>query len=146
VIDEKKTLIDTVKFHLCDEMLERIKSVMDPSQIDYIVSNHVEMDHSGAIPLMKKIAPGAAVITSPNGQKGLAEHYGPGLDLKPVNAGDTLNTGQYTSARNASSFQTTPSASTWQRPNALTTNTGRTLSWKKRGNITRTSSSLIPSR
>jgi flavorubredoxin len=95
VIDEKKTLIDTVKFHLCDEMLERIKSVMDPSQIDYIVSNHVEMDHSGAIPLMKKIAPGAAVITSPNGQKGLAEHYGPGLDLKPVNAGDTLNTGQY---------------------------------------------------
>jgi flavorubredoxin len=31
-------------------MIERIKSVVDPSKIDYIISNHVEMDHSGGLP------------------------------------------------------------------------------------------------
>ena len=42
--DKKITLIDTVKHYLFDEMLSRIKDVIEPEKIDYIVSNHVEMD------------------------------------------------------------------------------------------------------
>lgn len=95
VIDKKITLIDTVKHHLCDEMLDRIRSVIDPSKIDYIISNHVEMDHSGSLPDIAKIAPGAQILTSPNGLKGLNEHYAPGLNLKAVSSGETLNTGTY---------------------------------------------------
>ncbi|HSA14911.1 MAG TPA: FprA family A-type flavoprotein, partial [Spirochaetota bacterium] len=75
VIDEKIALLDTVKHYLFDEMIERISSIVDPSKIDYIVSNHVEMDHSGSLPMLKKIAPKAGIITSPNGQKGLERHF-----------------------------------------------------------------------
>ena len=95
VIDEKITLIDTVKYYLCDEMLERIRSVVDPSKIDYVISNHVEMDHSGSLPDIARIAPRAVILTSPNGLKGLAEHYRTGLNLKAVTSGETLNTGRY---------------------------------------------------
>ena len=50
VIDEKITLIDTVKKPFKNEMLSRIESVIDPKAIHYIVSNHAEMDHSGCLP------------------------------------------------------------------------------------------------
>ncbi|OHD65344.1 MAG: MBL fold metallo-hydrolase [Spirochaetes bacterium RBG_13_51_14] len=96
VIDKKITLIDTVKRYLCDEMIERIQSVADPSKIDYIISNHVEMDHSGSLPILAEIAPTATILTSPSGHKGLTAHYPSGLNLKAVGAGETLSTGAYT--------------------------------------------------
>ncbi len=95
IIDEKVTLIDTVKYYLADEMLERISSVIDPSRIDIIISNHVEMDHSGALPKMAEIAPNAEILTSPNGEKGLPLHYGH-LKLRAVKNGETLPLGKRT--------------------------------------------------
>ena len=77
ILDEKITLIDTVKEGFAPELLARIKSVIDPAKIDYIISSHVEPDHSGAIPFMMQHCPKAKVITSlPNGEKGLKAHYG----------------------------------------------------------------------
>lgn len=77
IIDEKITLIDTVKAKFSQEMIERIQSVVDPSKIDYIICNHVEPDHSGALPEIVKLAPNAKIITSlPSGVKGLTAHYG----------------------------------------------------------------------
>jgi len=75
VLDEKVVLVDTVKHYLFDEMLDRIKKIIDPSKIDFILSNHVEMDHSGSIPKMLEYAPNAEVITSTQGEKGLRRHY-----------------------------------------------------------------------
>ena len=49
VLGEKPTLIDTVKAPFKEEMYSRIASVMDPSKIEIIVSNHAEPDHSGAL-------------------------------------------------------------------------------------------------
>ena len=71
VMDDKITLVDTVKYHLVDEMLERISSVVDPRKIDYVVSNHVEMDHSGGLPRIMQLASNAAVVASPQGERGL---------------------------------------------------------------------------
>ncbi|MBR7127082.1 MAG: FprA family A-type flavoprotein, partial [Lentisphaeria bacterium] len=48
ILDEKVTLIDTVKAPFYDELMARISSVIDPEKIDYIISNHSEPDHSGA--------------------------------------------------------------------------------------------------
>jgi len=96
VIDKKITLIDTVKIYLYPEMLERISKVIDPSKIDYIISNHVEMDHSGSLPEIKKVAKNAEIITSPNGHKGLVEHFRPDWKFTVVKSGETLNTGRYT--------------------------------------------------
>ncbi len=96
IIDNKITLIDTVKHYLFDEMLSRIKKIIDPNKIEYIVSNHVEMDHSGSLPKMKKESPSAKIITSTRGQKGLLRHYKKDLDFQIVKSGDTLNIGKRT--------------------------------------------------
>ncbi len=93
ILDDKITLIDTVKYYLCDEMLERISHIVDPAKIDYIVSNHVEMDHSGSIPLINDVAKNATVITSPKGEAGLKAHYTRDLNFQVVKTGDTLNIG-----------------------------------------------------
>jgi flavorubredoxin len=50
IIDDKVTLVDTVKAPFADEMLARIASVIEPEKIDYIISNHAEPDHSSALP------------------------------------------------------------------------------------------------
>lgn len=96
IIDEKITLIDTVKNYLADELIERITSIIDPSAIDYIVSNHVEMDHSGSLPAILSKAKNAQVLTSIKGKEGLEKHYSENMQLTPVNSGDQLNTGKYT--------------------------------------------------
>ncbi len=93
IVDEKITLIDTVKPNFFDEMLKRISSVVNPEKIDYIVSNHVEMDHSGSLPKIMDIAKNAEVITSPKGKQGLEAHYGNEFNFKTVKTGDTLKLG-----------------------------------------------------
>lgn len=94
IMDEKVVLVDTVKHYLFEEMLTRIKEIVDPAKIDYIVSNHVEMDHSGSLPKILELAPNAKVITSPKGEKGLRKHYKKEWDFQVVNSGDTLNIGK----------------------------------------------------
>ena len=96
IMDEKITLIDTVKAPFCLEMLGRIRNIVDPAKIDYIVSNHVEPDHSGGIPFMSQQCPNAKIVTSdPNGLKGLTGRYGE-KDYITVKAGDTLSLGKRT--------------------------------------------------
>jgi len=94
IIDEKITLIDTVKSHFSQEMLKRISDVIDPSKIDYVVSNHVEMDHTGALPELMEIAPNAKIITCPAGEKGLRAHYKKDWNFKLVNTGDSISLGK----------------------------------------------------
>jgi flavorubredoxin len=96
IMDKKITLVDTVKHYLFDEMLARIKEIVNPKKIDYIVSNHVEMDHSGSLPKMIEAAPNAKIITSTRGEKGLLRHYKKDLGFQVVNSGDTLNIGKRT--------------------------------------------------
>jgi len=94
IIDEKITLIDTVKHYLFDEMLERISDVIDPADIDYVISNHVEQDHSGSLPEIMEIATKATLVTSPNGEKGLKAHFREDWNYRIVKSGDVLNIGK----------------------------------------------------
>lgn len=97
IIDDKITLIDTVKAEFAEELLDRIAAIVDPAKIDYVISNHVEMDHSGAIPEVMKLAKNAELITSsPNGLKGLISHYGEDYPYREVKAGDVINLGKRT--------------------------------------------------
>lgn len=94
IIDEKITLIDNVKVGFTDEIISRISSVIDPSKIDIIISNHGEPDHSGSLPAILKLAPNAKVYTAgPIGAKILKAQYGE-MDLIPVKAGDSINIGK----------------------------------------------------
>ncbi len=94
IMDEKITLIDTVKYYLYDEMIERISKVVDPSKIDIIISNHVEMDHSGGLPRLMELCPNATLITSPNGAKGLETHYKKHWNYKIMKTGDSIQLGK----------------------------------------------------
>jgi len=103
ILDEKPTLIDTVKYYGFDEMISRIKEVIDPDKIQYIISNHTEMDHSGSIDSLLKFCPQAQVVCSPKGCEGLRKHFLPSgtrsekdWNFKVVNTGDELNIGKRT--------------------------------------------------
>lgn len=96
VIDEQITLIDTVKEYLFEELIERISNITDPSKIDNIICNHVEMDHSGSLPKLLRLCPNATIYCSPKAVAGLNAHYGELPNLKPCKNGDSLNTGTKT--------------------------------------------------
>lgn len=94
IIDEKITLIDTVKPSFSDEMISRIAGIIYPDKIDIIISNHVEMDHSGALHAIRQFCPNAKIYTSgPGGVKGLTAHYGADHYI-PVKNGDTISIGK----------------------------------------------------
>jgi len=101
---EKVALIDTVKEKFTDEMIERIASIVDPATIDYVVCNHVEMDHSGALPRLMELAKHAKVVTCAAGEKGLREHYRKDWAFQIVKSGDSVDLG----GGRALSFVTTP--------------------------------------
>ncbi|MCZ7394602.1 MAG: FprA family A-type flavoprotein [Candidatus Methanoperedens sp.] len=96
IVDEKVALVDTVKHGFAGEMIERIKEIIDPSKIDYIVSNHVEMDHSGSLPEIMKIATNAQVIATEKGKEGLVRHYRANWNFRTVKTGDELTLGKKT--------------------------------------------------
>lgn len=63
IIDEKIALIDTVKAPFYEEIAARVKEIVAPEDIDYVLSNHVEMDHSGSLPIVMKEVKKAKLIT-----------------------------------------------------------------------------------
>lgn len=96
IIDEKIALIDTVKNAFADEMLDRIKEIVDPRKIDFVISNHVEMDHSGSLPDIMKFVPDATVICTEKGKEGLSKYYGANWKFRTVKTGDELKLGKRT--------------------------------------------------
>ncbi len=74
-------------------MLEKIREIVDPSKIDYVISNHFEIDHSGSLSEILKIALGAEVICSEKGKEVLSKYE---KNLKTVKTGDELQLGRRT--------------------------------------------------
>jgi flavorubredoxin len=96
IIDDKVALVDTVYAPFSQEMIERIKEIIDPGKIDYIVVNHVETDHSGALPEILKLCPKAKLLGTAKCQEGLEKHYYGKWDFQVVKSGDKLNLGKRT--------------------------------------------------
>jgi flavorubredoxin len=94
IVDEKTALIDSVYGPFAEEMIERIKEIIDPSKIDYVVANHVETDHSGAISEILKLAPQAKVIGTARCKEGLQKHYFGNWDFQVVKTGDEISLGE----------------------------------------------------
>ncbi|MCD6304059.1 MAG: FprA family A-type flavoprotein [Planctomycetes bacterium] len=90
---DKTALIDTVKAPFRDEMLRRISSLIDPSDIDVIISNHSEMDHTGCLPdVVAKVRP-EAVYASAAGVKALDAHFHGALPLSVLADGQDIDLG-----------------------------------------------------
>ncbi len=75
VMDEKITLFDTVKKPFTKELMRNIRKLVNPKKIDYIVVNHVEMDHSGALPEIIDAIQPEKVFCSTMGKKALLDHF-----------------------------------------------------------------------
>ena len=104
IMDEKITLVDGAKHYLSDEQIARVRSVTDFSKIAYVVVNHVEMDHSGNMPEIMKLAPQATILTNAAGEKALNDHYDTtGWKFQIVKSGDSVSIGKRTLT-----FVTTP--------------------------------------
>ena len=97
VLAEMPTLIDTVKAPFYDEMMSRITSVIDPGKIEYIISNHSEMDHSGCLPRAAEAIQPRKIFASKMGQRALKEHFHIDPEgITVVSDGDTIDLGNMT--------------------------------------------------
>jgi flavorubredoxin len=97
VIDEKITLIDSVKKEFGDQLLENIAAVVDPRKIDCVVSNHTELDHSGSLArVMHRVGEEKPLYCSKMGAKNLARHFPQKWNYQPVGSGDQLKIGRRT--------------------------------------------------
>lgn len=93
---DKKAIIDSVKEPFCDEFIEKIKSLTDPSDIEFIIVNHTEPDHSGSIARLLDFAPNATIYGSRVAINYLGEITNRPFNSVPVKDGDTLSLGNKT--------------------------------------------------
>jgi flavorubredoxin len=97
IVDEKITLVDAVKKEFADELIERISQIVDPKKIDYVISNHTEMDHSGGLArVMHRIGEEKPVYCSKTGFKNLSKHFAQKWNYQPVEDGGQLKIGKRT--------------------------------------------------
>lgn len=94
IVDEKITLVDTVKAPFAEEMIERISQIVDPAKIDYVITNHAEPDHAGALPKLMEKAVNAKVVLTASGKDGVMKQQQRSYDFMVVKEGDTLNLGR----------------------------------------------------
>ena len=100
ITDHKVTLVDGVRSGFASETLRRISTCCDPRDIDYLVVNHVEMDHSGALPELIRRASPVKVFCSKRAKDALAIFYAEegfgDWDINVVGTGDEIVLGRYT--------------------------------------------------
>ena len=93
---EKKTIIETAKEKFSDVFLSKLRQVTDPAELAYIVLDHTEPDHSGAMRQLLDLAPGAVVVGSGNTIRYLGDIVNRPFKSLIVKDGDTLDLGNKT--------------------------------------------------
>jgi flavorubredoxin len=97
IVDEKVALIDTVKKKFSNQLLANISEIIDPKKIDYMISNHAEMDHSGSLArVMHRIGEDKPIYCSKMGAKNLAKHFPQNFNYYAVKEGEELSLGTRT--------------------------------------------------
>ena len=94
--DEKTVLIDAVLGAFSRHFIEKIKSVVPPEKIDYIVVNHVEPDHTQALPEIMMLCPKAKIYCTQKCKEGLFRYYYGDWDFQIIKTGDELKLGRRT--------------------------------------------------
>lgn len=93
---DRKTIIETTKEKCWDAYLKKIKQVCNPSEIEFIVVNHTEPDHSGNLKNLLRIAPHAVVVGTGNAIRYLKDIMGQDFPNLIVKDGHTLDLGNKT--------------------------------------------------
>ncbi|QEN08296.1 anaerobic nitric oxide reductase flavorubredoxin [Oceanispirochaeta crateris] len=94
LIEEEKTvLMDTVWAPFAEEFVENLSKKIDLNTIDYVVINHGEVDHSGALPALMKHIPEVPIYCTSNAVKSLKGQYHQDWDFHVVKTGDKIDIG-----------------------------------------------------
>ncbi len=97
LMDDKITLFDTVKKGFKGDLLENIRKIIDPTKIDYVVVNHVEMDHSSLVPEIVELVQPEKLFCSEMGKKNLLSHFHTeNWPYEVVKTGDSISLGKRT--------------------------------------------------
>ncbi len=91
--EEKVALIDTVWAPFARGYVADLAKRIDLAKIDYVIANHAEIDHSGALPELMERIPDKPVYCTANGVKSLKGHYHKDWNFRPVKTGDRLSLG-----------------------------------------------------
>jgi flavorubredoxin len=93
---DKKAIIEVAKEKFSDNYFRKLKSVTDPEEIQYIILDHTEPDHSGSLRLLLDLAPSATVVGSGNAIRYLEDIVNRPFKSLVVKDGDTLDLGNKT--------------------------------------------------
>lgn len=93
VRDQKTALIDTVWGPFAEEFVDNLRREIDLDSIDFVIANHAESDHSGALPALMKAMPGKPVYCTANALKSLKGHYHADWNFQVVKTGERLSLG-----------------------------------------------------
>ena len=94
--DEKKAIVDLTKALKTDEFLDHIHDIADMSQLDYVIVNHMEPDHSGVLRTLRRVAPQVTILGTEKTRTMLESFYGITEGVQPVQDGETLSLGKHT--------------------------------------------------
>lgn len=93
ILDEKKVLIDTVKKNFKEEYLEKLRNFVDIKEIDYVIINHTEPDHSGSLKYILEINPNVEVYCTKAASIFLKEQINNPFNVHVISDGETLDIG-----------------------------------------------------
>lgn len=91
--EEKNVLIDSVWMPYAEEFVENLSKEIELQKIDFIVANHGEIDHSGALPALMKRIPDTPIYCTANAVKSLKGQYHQDWNFKVVKTGDKIDVG-----------------------------------------------------
>jgi len=94
--DKKKAVIDLAKSLKSDDFFTQIAEITPLSEIDYIIINHMEPDHTGMLRLLKRCAPDSQIIATEKAAGMLQTFYGVDNHVRVVKDNETLSLGNHT--------------------------------------------------
>lgn len=94
ILDEKKVLVDAVWTPFEQEFMAQVRELIDPAELDYVVANHSEVDHAGALPALMREATNAQMLVSEKGLESFPGNYHADWNMRAVANGETLNIGK----------------------------------------------------
>lgn len=94
IVDEKRAIIDLAKSLKVDEYLAQIEEKVALRELDYIILNHMEPDHTGTLKILRKLAPQAVILCSPQAKDMVAAFYGITEGVRVVQDGERVELGK----------------------------------------------------
>lgn len=93
--DKKKAIIDLSKSIKTDSFFDEIASVAALDEIDYVVINHMEPDHTGVLKTLRRLSPSIRILCTPKAKKMIEDYYGLTDNIVTVEDGEVIDLGEH---------------------------------------------------